>query len=180
MKRILLFSIILLISACAKPKSVLVCGDHLCINDKEAKQYFEENLSIEVQILNSKKGKKIDLVELNLKNENDTLNLKVLKKDITKKNIKSLSNQEIKEIKQIIKYKEKKKKIVRKDILNQNKGELKVTSKKNKSTKMNVLFNKDNSIDICTIVNKCSIDEISKYLIKLGKKQGFPDITIRE
>ena len=180
MKRILLFSIILLISACAKPKSVLVCGDHLCINDKEAKQYFEENLSIEVQILNSKKGKKIDLVELNLKNEKDTLNLKVLKKDITKKNIKSLSNQEIKEIKQIIKYKEKKKKIVRKDILNQNKGELKVTSKKNKSTKMNVLFNKDNSIDICTIVNKCSIDEISKYLIKLGKKQGFPDITIRE
>ena len=180
MKRILLFSIILLISACAKPKSVLVCGDHLCINDKEAKQYFEENLTIEVQILDSKKGKKIDLVELNLKDENDTFNLKVLKKDKTKKNIKSLSNQEIKEIKQIIKEKEKRKKIVKKDIFNQNKGELKVTSNKNKSSKMNVLFNKDNSIDICTIVEKCSIDEISKYLIKLGKKQGFPDITIRE
>ena len=57
---------------------------------------------------------------------------------------------------------------------------IKVTSNKNKSSKMNELLNKDNSIDICTIVEKCSIDEISKYLIKLGKKQGFPDITIRE
>ncbi len=35
-------------------------------------------------------------------------------------------------------------------------------------------------IDICTILDKCSIDEISKYLIKIGKKQDFPDITIRE
>ena len=34
--------------------------------------------------------------------------------------------------------------------------------------------------DICTILEKCSIDEISKYLIKLGKKKNFPDITLRE
>ena len=38
----------------------------------------------------------------------------------------------------------------------------------------------NNMIDICTILDKCSIDEISKYLIKIGKKQDFPDITIRE
>ena len=37
-----------------------------------------------------------------------------------------------------------------------------------------------NIIDICTILDNCSIEEISKYLIKLGKKRNFPDITIRE
>ena len=29
-------------------------------------------------------------------------------------------------------------------------------------------------------LKKCSIDEISKYLIKKGKKKNFPDITLRE
>ena len=34
--------------------------------------------------------------------------------------------------------------------------------------------------DICTILEKCSIDEISKYLVKQGKEKKFPDIAIRE
>jgi len=34
-------------------------------------------------------------------------------------------------------------------------------------------------VDICTIIEKCSIDEISKFLLKQGKKKGFPDITER-
>ena len=38
----------------------------------------------------------------------------------------------------------------------------------------------ENVADICTILEKCSIDEISKYLVKQGKSKGFPDITIRE
>ena len=33
--------------------------------------------------------------------------------------------------------------------------------------------------DICTLIKKCSIDEISKYLIKEAKK-GFPDITQKQ
>ena len=35
-------------------------------------------------------------------------------------------------------------------------------------------------VDICTILEKCSIDEISKYLIKQGKNKKFPNITTRE
>ena len=27
-----------------KPKTVFICGDHICVNKTEAKQYFEENL----------------------------------------------------------------------------------------------------------------------------------------
>ena len=59
--------LILLLTNCGKPKSVLVCGDHVCINKSEAEQYFEENLSIEVKIIKKKKKKEFDLVELNLK-----------------------------------------------------------------------------------------------------------------
>ena len=38
---------LLILYSCSKPKTVLICGDHNCINKKEAQQYFEENLSIE-------------------------------------------------------------------------------------------------------------------------------------
>ena len=45
----LFFSIIFLIllSNCSKPKTVLICGDHVCVNKSEAEQYFEKNLSID-------------------------------------------------------------------------------------------------------------------------------------
>ena len=51
---------------CDKNKTVMICGDHICVNKTEARQFFEENLTIEVKIMDKKK-KKIDLVELNLK-----------------------------------------------------------------------------------------------------------------
>ena len=38
----------------------------------------------------------------------------------------------------------------------------------------------NNIIDVCKILDNCTIEEISKYLIQLGKKKNFPDITIRE
>ena len=66
MKFFFLF-IIFFLSNCSKPKTVLICGDHVCVNKAEAEQYFEENLSIEVKIIDKKKKKEIDLVELNLK-----------------------------------------------------------------------------------------------------------------
>ena len=35
-------------------------------------------------------------------------------------------------------------------------------------------------VDICIILEKCSIEEISNYLINKGKTENFPDITARE
>ena len=35
-------------------------------------------------------------------------------------------------------------------------------------------------VDVCTILEKCSIEEISKLLLEQGKKKKFPDITIRQ
>ena len=64
MIKIFIMLFFFLITNCTKPKTVLICGDHVCVNKTEAEQYFEENLSIEVKILNKKKKKNIDLVEL--------------------------------------------------------------------------------------------------------------------
>ena len=53
---------------CNKPRSVFICGDHVCVNKLEADQYFKENLTIEVKIIDKKKSKNLNLVELNLMN----------------------------------------------------------------------------------------------------------------
>jgi len=69
MKKILFFFIIFATYACNKPKTVLICGDHVCINKAEAEQYFEDNLTLEVKVINKKTKKKINLVELNLEKD---------------------------------------------------------------------------------------------------------------
>ena len=38
----------------------------------------------------------------------------------------------------------------------------------------------EDALDICTIIKKCNIDEISKYLLKEGMKRDYPDITLRQ
>ena len=55
MKNILVLVIFFFLSNCSKPKTVLICGDHICINKVEAEQYFEKNLSIEVKVVDKKK-----------------------------------------------------------------------------------------------------------------------------
>ena len=42
---------------CTKPNTVFICGDHECINKTEAKQYFEENLTLIVKVIDKKKRK---------------------------------------------------------------------------------------------------------------------------
>ena len=44
----------------------------------------------------------------------------------------------------------------------------------------NVNKKQNDVVDICTIIKKCSINEISKYLLNQGKKRDFPDITKRQ
>ncbi len=76
---------------CNKPATVLICGDHVCINKAEAEQYFKENLSIEVKIIDKKIKKEIDLVELNLnKNTNGIKKISVSRKEKSKKQIKKI------------------------------------------------------------------------------------------
>ena len=52
--------------------------------------------------------------------------------------------------------------------------------KKEKITRSNVNKRRKDVVDVCTIIKKCSIDEISKYLLDDGRNKKFPDITIRQ
>ena len=187
MKKILFFLIVLTMHGCNKPKTVLICGDHVCINKAEAEQYFEDNLTLEVKVVDKKAKKSIDLVELNLKsNQEGGKKISVSSKDQTKKEIKVLSNDEIEKKKAELKKRKKNKNKKIKDKNVTKKAKLKEPKEKQKplnnikKTKKIVNKPRKQITDICTILEKCSIDEISKYLVKQGKEKKFPDITIRE
>ena len=171
---------------CSKPKTVLICGDHICVNKQEAQQYFEENLTLEVKIIDKEDPENIDLVELNLNTTNEKIKeVNVFKKKETKNKIKVLSDKEIKEKKAQLKArktlkknkKKMKKEVSKKENINktQNKKVKKIDRNKNKLNKSN-----EQTIDICKDLEKCDIEEISEYLTKQGKNKKFPDITVRE
>ena len=61
---------------------------------------------------------------------------------------------------------------ITKKIINNSKNYKKVTKNVNKK--------QTDLIDICAIIKKCSIDEISEYLLEQGNKKDFPDITKRQ
>ena len=182
MKYIILFILILFVTNCSKPKTVLICGDHVCINKAEAKQYFEDNLTLEVKVIDNKLDREVDLVELNLKNNNGKKEISILPKSETNKNLKTLSNDQIDKIKKNLKNKKKQKRVVKKIVETEKKIE-----KENKVKPINKEIikndvNKKNKevVDVCTIIEKCSIEEISKYLLEQGRKKDFPDITERQ
>ena len=72
MKIIILLSFFLLYNCAGsinKSNRIYICGDHACKSKKEASEYFDQNISIEVYTIetNKKKEESLDLVDLNLK-----------------------------------------------------------------------------------------------------------------
>ena len=188
MRVIYLILLLLMLSSCSKPKTVLICGDHICINKAEAEQYFEENLSLEVKIIDKKEKRDVDLIELNLKeNLLGERKISLSPKKNTIKNLKVLSNDEKKEIKKIISKKKKLEKVKKidnkKEKVAKKENITKIKKKKNlkNKKKSNIISKKiPEGTDVCTILEKCSIDEISKFLLEQGKNKDFPDITLRQ
>ena len=155
----------------------MICGDNVCINKLEDKQYFEENLSIEVKILNQNKNKEEDLVQLNLDSSfENKRKISIKKKENTEKSIKTLSKNEIKDIKNKIAKKNKINKTKKNKLIVKSENKLNNTSKKSVKVNKNIY----EVVDVCTIIKKCSIEEISKYLIDQGNERDYPDITIKE
>ena len=158
--------------SCSKQQSALICGDHRCVNKAEAKKFFEDNLTIEVEIVSDNKQTIFDLVDLNI--SGDEQDIKVFK---SKKNkvVKKLSKDEIKAVKKQLK--ESKKKSEKKNKTNNNKNNLKTKKKREISSSYNL---NNNSIDICLKLKKCDIDSIANYLIKISNEKDFPNISLRE
>ena len=188
MKYIAFLLLLIFVSSCSKTKTVLICGDYVCVNNDEAEQYFEENLTLEVKVIDKKKKKEIDLIELNLKeNIDDNKKISFFAKKGTKENLKILNNDEISKIKKDVKDKKKLKKSKKNENTRSSFKKEKIVKKKinnnvikeKKDVKTKVNKDKVKFVDICSILEECNIDEISKYLLKQGKK-NFPDITKRQ
>ena len=194
MKIIYLTFLLFLLTNCNKPKAILICGDHICINKAEAEQFFEENLSLEVKIIDKKIKKEVDLIELNLKEKpSGERKITLLTKKDTLKELKTLSNDEKEKIKKNIINKKKEMRAVKKKENNVKKADNKKNYKNENNTKKSnknplnskIMRNNNNKkstaiVDVCTILDKCNIDEISKFLLEQGRKKRYPDITIRE
>ena len=191
MKYFLLFLIFVCLYGCNKPKTVMICGDHVCVNKAEAQQYFQDNLTLEVKLINKEKKESIDLVELNLtKNSQGQKKISIKKKDVTNKKLKTLSNKDIKDKKKELKQRKKGKKKIEKKKKSAYKEDNKIAKKiKKKSinkkekmltTKNSIVKTKKEIVDICVIIKNCNIDEISKFLINEGLEKEFPDITLKE
>ena len=169
------FAVLLLIftSSCVKQKSILICGDHKCVNKEEAKQYFEENLTIEIQIISKSKKTSFDLVDLNLGKEESSLKIYENKKN---KVIKKLSKKEIKDKKKQLKKKKKEEnKIVKKDT-----NKKKITKQRDDIKFSSTYRVTGSQIDICLKVKKCDIDSIANYLIKSSKEKNYPNIAAND
>ena len=194
MKFLFLIFLFFFLHNCSKPKTVLICGDHVCVNKSEAEQYFEENLSLEVKIINKKSKNNIDLVELNLKKDKSgEKKITLLNKKDTSEELKILTKKEKSKIKKSIRKKRKENKITKKST-SKSKGKINLKVKNNNKKikslneetieknikKKNINESGIQVVDVCTILKKCSIEEISKFLLEQGKKKKFPDITIRQ
>ena len=168
--RIFLFIFLIFLSACVKQKSILIRGDHKCINKAEAKQYFEENLTLEIQIISKEKTKNFDLVDLNTKDEKPMI--KILENK-NKKVIKKLSKEEIKA---------KKKELKKKKISKLNKENLNKQNNNAPSAKKMISSKKfiDDSSDICLKLEKCDIDSITEYLVNISNEKDYPNISLKE
>ena len=186
MKLVLLIFLSFLLFACSKPKTVLICGDHVCLNNEEAEQFFEENLTLEVKIIDKNKSEEIDLIQLNLNaNSKKQKEIEIFSKKKTNENLKTLSEKEKFKIRENIKKRKKEKRLAKRKSIYEKKNketEVKknIIAKKENITQNNVNKMKNNVVDVCTLIEKCNIKEISKYLIKEGKSKGFPDISRKQ
>ena len=178
MKNFLILIIFISIYGCNKPKTVFICGDHKCVNKAEAEQFFEENLSLEVKIIDKKKDNSLSLVELNLENvKNGKKSISISEKKETNEIVKVLSNDEIERKKADIKEKNK----LKRKVKNNKKKMAKKNQNIKKSTKPLYDINKkDEIVDICKLIEECNIENISKFLVQQGIKKNYPDITVRE
>ena len=170
MKIYFLTVLFFLISCTSKQSQVYICGDHPCKNKQEMRDYFKNNISIEVYTITTEKDKKesLDLVELNL-----------LKDDLTNKNDINESLSKPKSKKDIEKLIKERKKMAKLKVKTENNSIKDINTKKIKEKK--ILKPKKTKpvtfVRLCKNIEECDIDKISKIIMDMGKEKPFPDIT---
>ena len=163
---------LLFIIQCAGPlnkvEKVYICGDHRCANKAEADEYFDNNISIEIYSIETKKetDENLDLAELNILKEKLITKKKIFIKDEKKK-----LDEKIKERKKLAKLKIREIENPIKTV-QQDKKKNNIKNTKQKKQKSKITF-----IRICKNLEECDIDKISQIVMDIGKQKDFPDIT---
>ena len=158
----LLYIFLFFLISCSTPFSkverVYICGDHECKNDKEIKEYFANNISIEVFTVETSKNQdeRFDLAELNMLEDKLKSDDKI-KISEKKQKIKKDINERQRIAKLKIKKIEKPQKIIK-------------TVKTKPPSKITF-------IRICKNLKECDIDKISKIIMDIGKNKDFPNIA---
>ena len=158
----LLYIFLFFLISCSTPFSkverVYICGDHECKNDKEIKEYFANNISIEVFTVETSKNQdeRFDLAELNILEDKLKSDDKI-KISEKKQKIKKDINERQRIAKLKIKKIEEPQKIIK-------------TVKTKPPSKITF-------IRICKNLKECDIDKISKIIMDIGKNKDFPNIT---
>ena len=140
-----------------KTKKIYICGNHECKNKKEIREYFENNISVEVYTITAskKQSQDVDLVQLNIS-------------DKEKKEYVALSTKE-----ENIKKKIEKRKKISEINIKQEKKTRKIQKKRKKKKTSPVTL-----VRLCKNLEECDIDEVAKIILEMGKKKEFPDLTI--
>lgn len=172
MNRIYLLAFIMLLG-CTSSNRVYICGDHECKNKKEIEDYFKNNISMEVYVVESDKSKKKnqDLVQLNIlkdkkvdKKKEELVFFKKRKQEITK----TQKEQKPSKLKLKVETEKKEKPKKAKNKMGSAKSKTTFAYKKQKSTKI---------VHMCKSIGECDIDIISKKVNDLGKGKSFPNIN---
>ena len=185
MKKIFILIVFIFLSSCADRNRTFWCGDHPCVNKKEQKAYFKENMIVEVREISRKKLKEYSEIEKitqqakknEKKNTSDDLYLKEINKidnKARKKAEKTLLKQK--------KAEAKKQKKMEADLAKQIKKQEKINIKKKKElTKIkNIDNNKSSKSAINVNTNVKSSDSFYKIVENVQKKnvnKSYPDIN---
>ena len=157
----------MILVSCGTVKKTYMCGDEQCIDRKEFREYFANNLAVEILTKKNKKKSSIDLVKLNTSNSKSN-------------NATIVSTKEINNLKK----KEKK------DILKANKRRLKEKRKAKKIEERNLLVkkkkiekqkkNNEKGITLNKILTKNEVLDRNKSIKKPNKNLPSTDNVVKE
>ena len=171
-KYIFLFCLFALISCASEDKYVYWCGDHPCKNKKERKNYFEENMTVELRKV-SKSKNNVDATEL----EKIIEKARKKEKKNTKQNKKILKQTQVND-KQKLKEEKRLQKIADKEAKKRIKEEEKRIKKEKKLAKKNKNKKIEKKIEKNTLsINVSDIQKIADSIAEKNKNKPYPQIN---
>ena len=167
MKFLLLLLFFFILTHCSKNNFVYMCGDHVCLNDKERVAYFKKTMIVEIRDANKKDFEKSSEEKRKIKAAKLEQKRKIKEEKKIKKQAKINEKIKMKELSNSKKIAKKEKKVNIKKV------------NKNKSLVSEQIEDNDDGIltDINLPIESNSFDEILQSIMVRNKNRSFPDIN---